>query len=211
MERAEVVLAHPLAMYKSPFTLSVMHDPSTGEVLNVEMGHNLIDLEPLVFLATMIRPVIFTQDEPTYFPSLVNAIGHEHEALRPHTRGLGKAFKDWSNRVIIGITGVGEIPPDQALEEPVVIGVRTAPVGAKMLTDEEEANLVPDMYYARVYLNGFVWHNDADKTAEYRAVSALMQQHYRKCAELRVFSAIQQIVRPLHQYVLDARRAGEDL
>jgi hypothetical protein len=66
--------------------------------------------------------------------------------------------------------------------------------------DMSDVPLVEDFYYARVYLNGFVWHNDSEKTVEYRAASQLVQRHYRKCAEIRVFSGLQQIIKPMYEF-----------
>jgi hypothetical protein len=193
MERADKLLSHPLADCRAPFKRLMTKRISTGEV-SYELDHNPVDEEPLVYLATIVRPIIFTESEPIYFPALVSAIGHAHPALRPHCHLLSDEFKKWKRQLFVGSRS--NVPAGHApIEDWTMVKVRTAPVGTPLPGDMPDAELIEDFYFA---------------TAEYRAAGELMQAHYRKCAEIRVFSAIQMLVRPLHRYISDAREIGED-
>lgn len=217
MERADELLAHELAHYQAPFTLNVTMCESTGGVLGVELDHRLLDKGKLVYFATIQRPILWTESEPIYITELISALGKEHPNLRPHCGKIADVFKDWKNRLFIGTkSGVSDpenhqLPPSEDRSWKIT-NVHMSPVGTPFPEDQfVEAPMVDDMYYAKVYLNGFVWHNDAPKTAEYRAATELEQLHYRKCAEIRVFSGLQMVIKPVHQFFLDARTVGEDL
>jgi hypothetical protein len=204
-----------LADYKAPFTLNVTQRQSTGEILGYELDQQLLPKEPLVYFATMERPILWTEAEPIYITQLVSAIGKEHEKLRPQCKQISAVFNEWKNKLFIGAqTGVTRQPnPQTALptEGWKLVNVWTEPVGTPLPEDEmADAPVVTDMYDASVYLNGFVWHNDSPKTAEYRAAPEVAQMHYRKCAEIRVFSGLQMVIKPIHQFFLDARANGED-
>jgi hypothetical protein len=104
------------------------------------------------------------------------------------------------------------LPPLMPVEGWKLTKVCTTPVSTPMAQDEmSDVAMVEDLYYAKVYLNRFVWHDDLHKTAEYRAANEVTQLHYCKCAEIRVFSGLQQVIKPIHRFFLGARAAGEDL
>lgn len=212
MERADELLGHELAEYKAPFQLSVTTDQ--GKVVDYELDYQLVDKEKLVYFATMERPILWVKD-PIYVTKLVEAIRQEHPKLQPHCGRINTLFKHWQKRVFIGTkTGVIDrgtqqlAPPDEDWK---LTNVWTAPAGTPFPDDEmADAPLVADMYYANIYLNGFVWHSDSEKTAEYRAAKPVEQLHYRKCADLRVFSGLQMVIKPIHDFFVDARTVGED-
>lgn len=212
MDRSGELLAHELATYKPSYKMLVTRNDKTGEVTYSDLDHNLLPKEQLVYFATIERPILFTKSEPTYVPKLVAALGHEHPALHPVCGQISKGFKKWRNTLIVGVQTTAGIP-EQALpdNEWKLTNAWTAPVGTLLPAELNDEEMVEDFHFARIYLNGFVWHNDAEKTAEYRAASKLMQLHYRKCAELRVFSGLQQIIKPIHDYLAQAQAAGEDL
>lgn len=210
MERAAELLDHEMANYRPPLADGFVN-VDTGEMTITGVNTTLLAKETLVYFAAMVRPILFTEKEPIYFPKLVAAIGQEHEALRPHTAQLTGFWKDWTTRLFIGMQQ-WEVPEAQrATGRPRIVGAWTAPAGTPLPESTDEAEMVQDFYYARIYLNGFVWHNDSPKTAEYRAADDLIQIHYRRCGEIRVFSGLQMLIKPLHRYVLEGRAAGEDL
>ena len=217
MDRADELLSHELADYTAPFTLNITARRSTGEVIGYDLDHRLLPKEQLVYFATMERPILWTEGEPIYVSELVAAIGKEHPNLRPHCGQISRVFKDWKTRLFIGTRDGVTDPKNQQLPPSddgswKITGVWTRPAGTSLPQDlVADPNLVEDMYYAKIYLNGFVWHNDSPKTAEYRAASELLQLHYRKCAEIRVFSGLQMVIRPIREFLADARVAGEDL
>lgn len=209
MERASELLDHEMASYRPPF-MDGFVNADTGQVTITGINTNLLPKETLVYFAALVRPILFTESEPIYFPKLVAAVGQEHEALRPHTAQLADLWKSWSTRLFIGMQQ-WEVPEGQRIADgPRMVNAWMAPVGTPLPAGTDEAEMVQDFYYARVYLNGFVWHNDSLKTAEYRAADEQMQIHYRRCAEIRVFSGLQMVIKPLHQYFLDTRAIGED-
>jgi hypothetical protein len=212
MERAEELLSHPMAGYTAPFTLNVTASQSTGEILSYELDHRLLDKEVLVYFATIARPMLFTESEPIYIPKLIAAVGHEHPALIPMCGAMSKLSKDeWRNRVFIGLK-TSTTPVNEPTEGWTLTNVRTAPSGTAFPDDEmSELPMIEDYEFTKLYLNGFVWHNDSDKILGYRQASQLMQLHYRKCTEIRVFGGLQLVIKPIHQFFLHARAAGEDL
>jgi hypothetical protein len=170
------------------------------------MDYNVLDREPLVYFATILRPILFASREPIYYPTLVASIGREHPALQAHTRSLGRSFIDWRRTNYVGAQPFETPGParDDVRGSGWVGRSRTLPAGA--YADDFTA----DFYYATIYLNGFVWRDDSGKAAEYHAAGSMMQDHYRKCAETRVFSGLQLLVKELHRWITDARSAGED-
>jgi hypothetical protein len=210
MERSGELLAHELATYKAPYKMNVIRNTVTGQTSFADFDHNLLPKEQLVYFATIERPILFTEGEPTYIRNLIAALGREHPALRPYCGEMSKRFKNWQKTLLVGVKSSAGIP-DRAIDGWQLDNVWAAPVGTPLPAHLNEDELIEDFYFARIYLNGFVWHNDPEKTAEYRAASELMQLHYRKCAELRVFSGLQQVLAPIHQFFLDTRDIGEDL
>lgn len=211
MERADELLSHAMADYKAPMTIKVAMRESTGDVLGYELDHGLVAKEVLVYFATMERPILFTEDEPIYVPNLIEAIRQDHPALAPHCNAMSKRFhKEWRNQMFIGLKS-STTPAPNPVEGWQVTNVWAAPTGTPFPEDDLfDVPVVEDHKFAKLYLNGFVWHNDRDKTVGYRQSSELMQTHYRKCAEIRVFAGLHLVIKPIHQYFLAARAAGED-
>jgi hypothetical protein len=210
MERADELLRHPMANYKAPMAIKEIVDESTGEVLSRELDHCLVDKEVLVYFATMERPMLFTKD-PIYVPKLIEAIRQEHPAHTPNCTMMTKQFKDdWRNRIFLGVKA-STTPAPNSVVDWTLTDVWAAPTGTPFPQDElSDVAMVGDREFADLYLNGFLWHSDSNKTAAYRQASELMQLHYRKCAEIRVFAGLQIVIKSIHEFFSAARAAGED-
>ena len=210
MERADELITHPHAGYKAPLSLTVTTNADTNEV-SYNLDHRLLDKEPLVYFATMTRPMLWTEKEPIYVPKLIEAIRQEHPALQPMCTEMTRRWKEeWRNRTFLGLKSTAP-PAYTPIDGWKLTNVWSAPVGAPMPADDlSEVPVIEDYEFAKLYLNGFVWHNDIEKTAGYRQTDELMKTHYRKCAEIRTFAGFQLIIKPIRQFFLDARAAGED-
>jgi len=161
MERAEELLDHELAGYNPPI-INGFRDAQTGALTITGLKEDLLPKKQLVYFATIERPILWTEIEPIFVSKLVSSLWQEHPALRPVCAEISADFKEWRNKLFIGLHE-GPLPEGVEPEEDYqLIAAYTAPVGTSLPDEIAAQGIVQDTYYAKVYLNGFVWHNDSD-------------------------------------------------
>ncbi|MDO3397508.1 hypothetical protein QWJ41_17410 [Nocardioides sp. SOB44] len=208
MDRADKIVAHPLAGTHSTIKIVVTQDPESGTE-TAKLDRNLLPEEQWVYLATLMRSVIFLEQESISFNVLTNRIEREHEELRGRLKAGREGLKAWKKHVFVysGLIGEAKVPLPEG--KTAIQQVNFGPPGVSPSGVDLEM-LSPDYEYADAYLNAQVWHSDNAKARMYQAAGEDQKQHYRKCAEIRVISAID-IVAQLRQWILDARTDGWDL
>lgn len=207
MDRADEIVAHPLADTQSTFKILFTKDPEDG-TWTAAHDRNLLPEEQWGWLATRMRSVIFLEQESISFNVLTKRIEKEHEELRGSLKAGRERLKAWKKHVFVysGAIGKAEVPLPEG--KTAIQQVKFGPPGASP-SGVDLGTLSPDYEYADAYLNSQVWHSDTTKARQYQAASADRKQHYRKCAEIRVITAIG-IVAQLRQWILDARTDGWD-
>lgn len=89
MERADKIVAHPLAGTQSTIKIVVAKDPESGTE-SAKLDRNLLPEEQWVYLATLMRSVIYLEQDSISFNVLTNRIEREHEELRGDSRRAAK-------------------------------------------------------------------------------------------------------------------------
>lgn len=208
MTRADKIVAHPLAGTQSTIKVQVAEDPESGNQ-TVKLDRNLLPEEQWVYLATLMRSVIFLEQDSISFNVLTNRIEREHEELRGRLKRGRDGLKAWKKHVFIysGQMGRAEVPLPEG--QTAIQQINFGPPGVSP-SGVDLGQLSPDYEYANAYLNAQVWHSDNLKARAYQAASADQKEHYQKCAEIRIISAID-IVAQLRQWILEARADGWDL
>lgn len=207
MDRADKIVAHPLAGAQSTFQIIVTKDEESGNE-TVKLDRNVLPEEQWVYLATLMRSVIFLEQDPISFNVLTKLIEREHEGLRGRLKRGRDGLKAWKKHAFIYSGRIGKAAVPFPEGQTAVAQIKVGPPGASPSGIDLE-RLSPDYEYANAYLNAQVWHSDNDKARLYQAASPDQKEHYRKCAEIRVISAIN-IVAQLRQWILDARADGWD-
>ena len=186
-------------------------------ITRASMDMNNIDKATWLYLAMLMRPIVFNQYNPISFANLTVAIGFEHEPLRGLLKTGRKEFIAWQKHMYVGHQDLGEVPEHLRGQEP---GTLTM-LGFQEIKDKEtEAEpvpgpfdadkMVPDYVFADIYFNGQVWHSDTAKAAAYQAATPLMQGYYAKCAEIRTITAIK-FVKDLRTFITAMRTHGHDI
>jgi hypothetical protein len=213
MERSNKLLEHDWAEYNPPMG-SFQVDPTTDQMVGMTWSTDLVEEEMLVYFATIQRPMLWVEkDEKLYVPKMIEAIRVEHPSLTMTTCAAMTARwkKEWTDRLYIGIKS-STTPIADPVDGWQLTKVQSFRVGMPFPSDPEfdDVPMQQDYDFARSYLYGFVWHNDMDKTKDYRDASDLMKLHYRRCAEIRVWAGLNLILRPMRDYFVWAREQGED-
>ncbi len=208
MRRANAVLAHPLTGSDPRLSMTLAPDPDTGEPTRATFSYENIPQPDLIYLATLMRPVIFLND-PVNVLKLTSRVEAEHAAFRGKFQDLRKAFADWLRTPIVTTWTIGCAPPQLQSDEPQIMfgpddPSRRLPDGI-VLTDP-----MSDMVSALNYFYGQVWHSDDDKTQAFEDASDERRQFMAKCAEIRTLGAVQ-FIRPLHTWVREVRAMGMDI
>lgn len=205
--RAERIEAHPLAGVQSTVKVNVRVDFKTGEMTG-QFDHNLLDENGINSLATLMRSIIFVEQDSISLNVLTKAIEREHVLLRGHLREARTKFEAWKKHIYVGAEEIGT--PALVVPEgrTAIQHIRMGPPGVLPSGVSLEA-LTSDYEYANAYLNACVWHSDSDKAKDYLAASDHMKGHYAKCAEIRTLEAVD-IVLSLRDWILGARAAGHD-
>jgi hypothetical protein len=209
MARADKVLAHRLA--EQPPSLQVLFnlDPETTIVTSINVDWNHIDEESWVYLAVLMRPIIFNEQDPISFNKLSGAIAHEHELLRTLLKEGRKRFSAWQKHMYVGQQEMGPVAQEH---KGLPSGTVTRFEFGEPDTVPDDVDLdqvVPDYKLADIYLNGLVWHSDTAKAAEFQAATPYSQAFYAKCAEIRTITGIK-YVRDLREFVIRTRALGFD-
>ncbi|QNN53577.1 hypothetical protein [Nocardioides mesophilus] len=214
MERADEIVEHPLAQGDPQFEVLLRFDPETALVTHGSLELKNADKQSWLYLALLMRPVVFTQDDPTSYANLTGAIAREHEPLRDVLKSGRKAFVAWQKHMFVGQQDLGSVPEHLQGQEPgslvyfsleEIDEVGPEPLPAPI--DVEK--MVPDSVYANIYFNGHVWHSDTEKAARYQTATPLMKAYYAKCAEIRTITAVR-FVRDLRRFIIETRVLGFD-
>jgi hypothetical protein len=208
MDRAEEVRSHPLAGTLGKLKFVLEFDPETLQMLGGTATLDDLDRSSWVYLAVLMRPVVFLEQEPVSLHVITNAISREHEPLRPLIKNFKTRYTAWQKSNLLGIAELE--PPAVPLPagEHQIESIWTGEVGT-LPNDIDEAAIVWDRPLADTFLNGCVWHSDIAKAATYNAASPLQKQIMAKCAELRTLSAVEFIV-GTRAFILAARNADYD-
>ncbi|HET6167791.1 MAG TPA: hypothetical protein VFE07_13255 [Marmoricola sp.] len=210
MDRADTVVSHPLAEKQSTISITVTQDPETGLLVPTDFNMNNLPEEEWLYLALKMRPIIFLDDDPISIKNLTTQIEREHVPLRGRLKDARSGLAAWRKHAFVYAVKVGEVGVPMPSGQPQVERVEIGPACASP-SGVSFSELSSDYEYAQVYLNGSAWHSDTEKAKAYQDASDHMKGHYRKCAEIRVMSAATHIIRPLRQWILDARADGHDL
>lgn len=209
MRRADTILDHPLAQQDPTITVSMSLDAQTGEVVHATLDHKNVPVADLVYVATLMRPIVYLRDDSISLAKLTGRIEREHPGFRGKLKPLRTGFEQWLATPIVQTWTIGEVPVEQQSNVPWTGFLPTAPNGVLPngipLTD-----MTSDLHYALVFFYGEFWHSDDDKAAEYAAADAYEKRFIAKCAEVRTLHAIP-FIRSLHTWVTEVRRLGMDI
>jgi len=209
MRRADSILSHPLANRESTITVTIMVDSETGQPSSATMDHNNVPVSDLVYIATLMRPIIFLRNDPISLVKLTERIEREHPAFLGKFDPLRKSFDTWLKTPIVERRTLGDVPAELRSETPQMMVMQSRPVD-RLPNGIELNDSTSDMHFALVYFYGEAWHSDDDKAAEYAAASDHDKSFIAKCAELRTMHAIR-FIRSLHTWVNEVRSMGMDM
>lgn len=209
MARADEIVQHPLSTADPTFKLLFSFDPETTLLTSINIDLDAIDKSSWVYLAVLMRPIVFNEKDPISFAKLTVAIGAEHDHLRGILKQGRVEFLQWQKHMYIGQQLMGPVSEEhRGLETGTVVKLDIGEVGT--VPDGVDLDqMVPDYTLAKTYLNGMLWHSDTEKAAEFQAASAHGQAFYAKCAEIRTITAIR-YVRDLRQFIINTRELGLD-
>lgn len=215
MERADEIVTHPLAQQEPNLELLLHFDPVTAVVQHMSMDLKNLDKATWLYLAMLMRPIVFNEKDPLSFVNLTVAIGFEHESVRERLKVGRKGFAAWKKHMYIGQQALGPVAEDhKGLPSGTITMLAT-----QELKDGEEGTLdqhfdlsgmVPDYVFADIYFNGMVWHSDTAKAAAYQEASPTMRAYYAKCAEIRTITAIKH-VKNLRTFIFSMREHGHSI
>lgn len=209
MRRADAILSHPLAQQESTFTVTFGLDDATGAPTAVAMDHDNVPVSDLVYVATLMRPIVYLRDDPISLAKLTGLIEREHAGFRGKLKRFRQAFEAWLKTPILTSWTLGDVPSALRSDRPTIVFMQTPPAGT-LPNGIELTEMTSDMHYALVYFHGEFWHSDDEKAAEYAAASDPQKQFIAKCAEVRTMHAIP-FVRSLHTWVTEVRGRGIDI
>lgn len=209
MTRADKVLAHRLAEHPSSFQVLFNFDPEATILTSINIDWNHVDEQSWVYLAVLMRPIIFNDADPISFNKLSGAIAREHELLRTVLKQGRQQFSAWQKRMYIGQQELGPVAEEhKGLPAGTVTRLEFGEPDT-VPSDVDLDQMVPDYVLAHIYLNGLVWHSDTDKAAEFQAATPYVQAFYAKCAEIRTITGIK-YVKDLREFVVHSRALGFD-
>lgn len=216
MERADEVVEHPLAQHDPNFDVLLHFDPATAVVSHMSMDLNNLDKATWLYLASVMRPIVFNQKDPISFANLTVAIGFEHEPLRALLKTGRTEFVAWQKRMYIGQQHLGAVPEHLRGQPPGTLAalafqeIKDGAEAQPLPQPLDESEMVPDYVFADIYFNGKVWHSDTDKAEAYQKSSPLMRAYYAKCAEIRTITAIK-YVKDLRTFISAMRTHGHSI
>jgi hypothetical protein len=209
MARADKVLAHRLAEHSPSFQVLLNFDPETTMLNSINIDWDHIDEQSWIYLAVLMRPIIFNESDPISFNKLSGALAREHEPLRTALKQGRQQFSAWQKHMYIGQQEMG---PVTAQHKGLPAGTVTRLEFGEPDTVPDDVDLdqmVPDYVLADIYFNGLLWHSDTDKAAEFQAATPYAQAFYAKCGEIRTIMGIK-YVRDLREFVVRSRALGFD-
>lgn len=214
MDRAGRVLEHPLAGITPRLAVRVEHDPETGANIPYELVGSTTSRDSWEYLATLLRPIIFLENDSISVGRFTGLLEREHPPLRGSLKPFRKSFREWRDNVNFSMerTMVLGAPP---LPETTPGGREQQFSGFKMgkpyrlsrsdLLDGRQS----DWDLALKFLNTWLWHADTKTAAEFGndpPEVLLMMSH---AAEIRAISSVR-LVRWLADYVEGCRSVGYD-
>lgn len=209
MTRADKVLSHRLAHHPPSLQVLLSFDPETTMLTSINVDWDHVEEESWVYLAALMRPIIFTESDPISFNKLMGALAREHEPLRAVLKQGRQQFSAWQKHMYVGQQEMG---PVAAQHKGLPAGTVTRLEFGEPDTVPDDVDLdqmVPDYVLADIYFNGLLWHSDTDKAAEFQAATPYSQAFYAKCAEIRTITGIK-FVSDLREFVVQSRALGFD-
>lgn len=209
MARADKVFAHPLAENPPSFKVLFSFDPHTTFVTSIDLDRDNLDEQSWVYLAVLMRPIIFNEKDPTSFNKLSIAIAHEHGPLRDLLKQGRQQFAAWQKHMYVGQQNLGEVPEEHKGKPSGTVTRLELGEPDTEPYDVDLEQMVPDYVLANIYLNGLIWHGDTEKAAEFQAASGYSKAFYAKCAEIRTLTGIK-YVKDLREFITRTRALGFD-
>lgn len=207
MTRADKIVAHPLAGERPTWNLMLWFSKTSGNLAKIDFDLANLDESSWAYLATLMRPVVFLQEDSTSIESVTVAIEREHPSVRGGSlKGLRRGLSAWHKQVHVALLPMGEADVPLPEGETRVDALWTGAVGTAPV---EVSDGTSDAVMANVFLNGCLWHGDADKATRYEEASPFMKNYMAKCAEMRTLDGVR-FVDGLRQWILDARADGRD-
>lgn len=203
MRRADKIVDHPLAGKNPTFTIQVTFDPETNAITKADLDLDNLDESGWVYLAVLMRPIMFLEQDPIAFRKVANDLSFEHRELAPMLKVAKAEFESWKSEMMFGVQHLGKAKDPLPEGETALVSLATGPVGT-LPEGVSKSDFTPDYELADIYLNACVWHSDNDKAQKFFDASAMIQANYAKCAEIRTLSAIR-LITQLRQFILDAR------
>lgn len=213
MDRADEILAHPMAHASLDYALDLEVDPETLRLLRVGFDMKNLSKDGWAHLATCMRPIVFLKKEPISFEKFTGRIGYEHRSLADMLKTARQHFVAWEKHGYVGMDVLGptavEIPAGAPAPTPTITKMwlgeaNTFPEGHDL------SKTVWDYEYADVFFNGCFWHSDKDKREIYDSAGDALKKHILKCAEIRTLTGVR-FVESLQRFIVDARADGHDL
>ena len=207
MRRADTIVEHPLAGTNPTITMQVTFDPGTKAITQADLDLDNLDESSWGYLAVLMRPIMFLEQDPIAFHKIANDLSFEHRELAPMLKIAKAEFERWKTELMFGLQDLGKAANPLPEGESALVSVAVGPAGT-LPAGVSESDFTPDYELADIYLNACVWHSDNDKAQKFFDSSAMIQANYAKCAEIRTLSAIR-LVGQLRQFILDAREHGK--
>ncbi len=207
MRRADTIVEHPLAGTNSTITIQVTFDPDTKAITKADLDLNNLDESSWGYLAVLMRPIMFVEQDAIAFHKITNDLSFEHRELASVLKIAKADFNRWKTELIFGIQHLGKAANPLPEGETAVVRIAAGPVGT-LPEGMSASGFTPDYELADIYLNACVWHSHNDKAQKFFDSSAMIQANYAKCAEIRTLSAVR-LVGQLRQFILDAREQGK--
>ena len=210
MERAEEIAEHPLATHPPSFQVVMARDPESTLITAMNIDWQNLDNSTWVYVAVLMRPIVFLTNDDISLVKLLDRIAEEHETLARFANKGKTLFDEWRTHMYVGQQNLGTVPEKyQGLPSGSVTRLELGPPDT-VRDGIDMDKVVPDYELAKIYFNGHLWHSDTKKAAVFTAASPIAKAFYAKCAEIRTLTAIEHVLGML-QFILTVRQQGHDL
>jgi hypothetical protein len=210
MSRAEEVSQHPLFEDEPKISISLAYDNKTRELVGGTVDMNHADKYHWTNLATLIRPIIFLENDPISLVGFINQISKEHVDLRPPLKNGKLKYVKWQQTPLMYTVSETEKPARQKSREGGhSVDFLSVGEAGRVPPGWDFSKSVSDIEYAKIYLNGKLFHADSDKSKIFDKASALLKSTMIKCAELRTIHSLP-FIEGARLFILDSREKGYD-
>lgn len=103
MRRADKVIEHPLASTNPTITIQVRFDPETKAITKADLDLANLDESSWAYLAHLMRPIMFLEQDPIAFHKITNDLSFEHRELAPMLKIAKAEFERWKTELMFGI------------------------------------------------------------------------------------------------------------